>query len=478
MEILNINRILRSGMRNNFQYCRNVYSVSSTINKGKSMIHVKLTALFISLFCIIVIGKSPDWVTSKPISSSSYVGIGVATKSQYKTKEEWIKAAESRALSNISEAISISIEGNSKLTQTATNTEIKDLYEENIRTFTKANLEGYQFVENWEDKKEFWIYYTLDKATWQAIEQKRLREAVAKSQAYINNAVQMQKEGALVSAIRGFTQAYAEIVPVLHLDPRISFGGSQIPVTAHIDNSLVGLLNSVTIDMKKPLYTGARSNFGTSEPKITVRTNSLPAASFPLLVDNKKRFTSNDGSLGIGSTYIPESSPATGDISITITTDLEQFMPTQSTNPLVSQWLSMQKWPSASAILRFTKPAIFIESASESYSDLPFEELENAMKSKITEIGYSIARYNDEADMRLVIKSSSRAGGSMGNLYFSFVDISWSLFKPSGDEIMAESLPSFKDGALSYDEATLKAYKKAGASVATRISTWIKENHK
>ncbi len=440
---------------------------------------IKSLTLFFVCTTLILADKMPDWVESKPVSSSSYIGIGVAVKDQFKSKDEWIKAAESRALGGISEGISVSIDASSKLTQTATNDQIKDLYQENIRTFTKANLEGYQFVESWENKKEYWVYYSLNKGTWQAIEQKRLREAVAKSQSYIDNALSMESSGNIVSAIRGYVQAYSEIIPVLHLDPRLSVNGSSVPAQASIDNRLVSLLNAIIVDMKKPLYSGARSAFGSKEPKISVRTSSAGAGSFPLSIGDQKRFSGNDGSIGIGNAYLSGKEPGpTGELLLPIATDFEQFIPAGNSNPLIRQWLAKQKWPAGSAVFRFTKPAIYIESAEATYSDLPYDELVMAMKSKITEIGYGIASYPDEADLKVVIKSSSRAGGSMGNLYFSYIDMAWSLYDQFGEELVAESLPSIKDGALSYDEASLKAYKKAGTALSTRVSTWIKENRK
>ncbi len=117
----------------------------------------------IMLFTTILSAKTAEWVKNRPTSSTAYIGIAMVTKDEYNSKEEWMKVGETRALNSISTAISVTIEGSSSLSLTATTNDHAELYNEELKSFTKANLEGYEYVESWENRNEYWVYYRLKK---------------------------------------------------------------------------------------------------------------------------------------------------------------------------------------------------------------------------------------------------------------------------------------------------------------------------
>jgi len=109
---------------------------------------------------------------------------------------------------------------------------------------------------------------------------------------------------------------------------------------------------------------------------------------------------------------------------------------------------------------------------------LPYEELATAIKKELSNIGYSIARFPEDAEYRLIIKSSTREAGNMGQLYFSYVDITWVVYNKEGDEVATETMSPIKGGALSYDDASVKAYHKASTVLSTRILDLLKKQNK
>ena len=49
-----------------------------------------------------------------------------------------------------------------------------------IRSTTEAELDGYELVEQWQDKKEYWIYYRLSKVKYQVAREEKVNRAIEK----------------------------------------------------------------------------------------------------------------------------------------------------------------------------------------------------------------------------------------------------------------------------------------------------------
>ncbi len=437
---------------------------------SKFKIHLLLIFITLPLFA-----RAPRWVNELPNGSNAYNGRAVVTKDDYSSREEYMKAAEVQALRNISSAISVVIEGATQNSYLATNDSQTSTYQEEIRSFTKAKLEGYEFVEEWENRKEYWVYYKLDKAIWRSVEQRRLREAEARAESFISNADTFLSNGKVVSAIRSYSQAFGEILPILYLDPKTSKNGSTIPLVAHIDERMVSLLNQLQLEVNRPFYSGTYSSYNELPSEIQFHVNRTPVNSFPVILNNEQFFSNSEGTVPVSSQLISYEQGMT-EYLLPISTDIDALIPADLESEVVKQWLYQLNWPSATAQFIFEKPAVYVEALQVGYNDLPYEQLENAVEERLGDIGYSIARFPEEAEYRVMVNSEVRPAGSMGNLYFSYVDINWVLFNKSGDQLMTNALDPIKGGALSYDDANVKAYLKGKDILADSIINWIQEN--
>ena len=123
------------------------------------------------LLLSLIFSSQPDWVKKRPINNSYFIGIGI---SSINLSRNYIQSAKNDALSDLSSEISVTI--SSELIDILT--EKSGLSQEEvvseIRSSTKADLEGFELVDTWEDEYEYWVYYRLSKAKYQAnIELKR-----------------------------------------------------------------------------------------------------------------------------------------------------------------------------------------------------------------------------------------------------------------------------------------------------------------
>lgn len=124
----------------------------------------KPTIIFLLMLFSLAIGKQPSWVTKRPIDKAYFIGIGVVKKSNSK---EYIQSAKNNALNDLSSEITVNI--SSELVDISiekygmNNDEIRS----EIHTTTKADLEGYELVDTWENDYEYWVYYRLSKSLYQ-----------------------------------------------------------------------------------------------------------------------------------------------------------------------------------------------------------------------------------------------------------------------------------------------------------------------
>ncbi len=118
----------------------------------------------------------PDWVRARPMRPHAYVAVGMSPKRQ---GLDYSGNARNQALGDIASQISVEISGNSLLYQLETNERYREDFQSSVRSSTKAQLEGYELIDQYETETEYWALYELDKDTHRRLSDLRLKKAVA-----------------------------------------------------------------------------------------------------------------------------------------------------------------------------------------------------------------------------------------------------------------------------------------------------------
>jgi len=125
----------------------------------------RLTKLLIPLFLIFsfVLGqnKKPNWITQTPSNPNFYNGIGVVDK-KGKSVEEYREKANQIALGDISRQINTTISS----TFEDNWVEGTGISKEEVKSMLKSTsyevIEGAKKIDDFEDKKQYWVYWQLD----------------------------------------------------------------------------------------------------------------------------------------------------------------------------------------------------------------------------------------------------------------------------------------------------------------------------
>gem|GEM_PF-3413486 len=159
------------------------------------------TRAIVRLSCLVVLlpvvsamaAGQADWTTKRPILADSYVGIGMAEKTG--PKSEYQKKAEMAALLDLASMISVNISGEILNVVTEATGMNEDYIRSEIKATAAARIAGQVLVDTWENRKEYWLYYRLNKATYEKQRRIDLAQAVKNAAQWAGEADKEQKTG-------------------------------------------------------------------------------------------------------------------------------------------------------------------------------------------------------------------------------------------------------------------------------------------
>ena len=432
--------------------------------------------------------KQPDWVLKRPINNSYFIGIGIAMKSNSK---EYIRSAKNNALSDLSSEISVNI--SSELVDIMI--ERSGMSEEETRSeihaSTKADLEGYELVDTWENKNEYWVYYRLLKELYE--EQKRLKRenAINLSLDLITNAKEKESnweaQGETINAaIEYYIQALKPIQNYYGEPLETYYDGNKIFLQNKIFTSLQWILSKIklkAINPKLNVKVGStiQNNLKVlatfSEDGEEVNVTNLPISFSFIKGQGELVEIIRTNSKGIAKSQIINISPLIKLQMIKCSLDLTNYFIEDSTSNYLLNTLKNINTPSSKFIINVIGPTVYLESIEYNMGNLlSIKIIEPKIKKYLTEKGYSFTDDIASADALISINAESRKGSEMYGQYISFVDATISVTDMnSGEEIYTNSLQSKKGIQLSFEQAGLKAYQDVSMEIYTDIVPEILE---
>lgn len=129
---------------------------------------------------VVVVPEAPAWVNSRPQNSAYYIGIGRSSK--IADPLEYQNNAKKNALNDLASEISVRVRGETFLNSLEVNKSYSEDFMSVISTFTDERVEDFEVAGVWENDREYWIYYRLNKAEYQR--QKAEKKNKALSSAY------------------------------------------------------------------------------------------------------------------------------------------------------------------------------------------------------------------------------------------------------------------------------------------------------
>jgi hypothetical protein len=150
--------------------------------------------------------------------------------------------------------------------------------------------------------------------------------------------------------------------------------------------------------------------------------------------------------------------------------DLQRLLQNDSSE-YVQKFIANKNLPEASFKV-FVEPSVITLKAEENNfgQSLDVKLIEPQIKESLSGYGFVFTEDESLSDFIVEVRASSRKGGSVGGVYFAFVDVSIAVFDVnSGREIYKDNITNVKGGGGTFDQAGGKAYYEAASKAKERI---------
>ncbi|MCK4654904.1 MAG: LPP20 family lipoprotein, partial [Candidatus Cloacimonetes bacterium] len=214
----------------------------------KSKIRLFVLVCLIFQFNLLLAKKVPDWVKNRPLSKEYYIGIGYAPK--VKRSKDHIEIAKSEALKNLASEITINISGEVISSIMEKSGVLEEELKSQIRSTTQAELEGYELVDTWQNKKEYWVYYRLYRMMYKKLKQEKIDKAMNLALDLFKEAKSNEEKKNIEKALLYFLQALNPIEKYITETLETTFKGTTIYLNNEIYFSIQNLLSNIEL---KPL---------------------------------------------------------------------------------------------------------------------------------------------------------------------------------------------------------------------------------
>jgi hypothetical protein len=233
--------------------------------------------------------KVPNWVSSRPNSGFKYVGIGVADKGRSNDPKT---EAKQNALFDLASEIKVDISTNSVLQSVSTNNSFDQNFNSLIKLTNSDNIEGYNLVDTYENDKQYWVYYELDKAEYAKRKEQKKQNTITKAANLIALSFDDEKNKNFSASLKKRIQAFGILNPYLNeeivFDPTQSKGVKNV---FELTNLIQNQLQSITVTQGSivPVVKPYQPNYSPITYKLLIK-NAAGLNDFPFKLESDDEY--------------------------------------------------------------------------------------------------------------------------------------------------------------------------------------------
>lgn len=410
----------------------------------------------------------PAWVRERPATGLYYIGVGLASKSRPDHQE----TAKKNALNDLASEISVTVEGNSLLYTLDQRTRFDESFTSTISTRTSEQLEGFELVDTWENANEYWMYYRLSKSEHARLKAERKARAVANATDLHQRSKASLDQGDLRGAFDLGLRALLAVREYWGENDVVELDGRQTPLAnelyADLQRLTSGLRFSVLPERCELDYPGRYRREMLITAKHTSGRGTRDLAQLPVVITwpgatgRVTELKSTDASGHVRSTVqrvdidaSPRELVVRLDMDALVSKELDQAF----TRPLVASLTVPQK----QVPIDVTLPRVLMR-AEEANMGNPVSEggLAMVLREEFTKRGFRFVEREAEADLLLLVNSTTRQGGEANGFFTAYLDASFSFRdRRSGDVVHQGGRQAVKGVQLDYQRAGMDAYKRS-----------------
>lgn len=418
----------------------------------------------------------PEWVTSRPISSQYYIGIGYSST----RNPNYQQTAKNNAFEDLLSEIKVNISSTSVLYQMDKKSTFRDEYESTIKSTVKNEIEDFEVVDSYENPQEagYWVYYRLSKTKYAEQKRKKLQNAVVIATDFFQKAQEAENQGQTATAIDFYAKTILALKDYWAENVQADLQGKSVMLSNESYTRIQQILDKTIISTPSASIEVKKQTSKTPSVPVKVSYNSQPQRSTPILASylrHRQDYTTTEK--GEVSILLDKLSGVRGSFTLNISLDLSKIISGNDDDKFYKFLLSSFRSPSQSVTINLAKPTIFIVSEEKNLG-MPQKTalLSNQLRSALTNRGYTFVNNRNQAEIILEIEADTRKGSEVNGIFFAFLSMNVkAIDTQTGQEIFNETMPEVKGGQTSFERAGIDAYQKASKNVDAEIASKLAE---
>jgi hypothetical protein len=358
--------------------------------------------------------KVPNWVSSRPSGGFKYIGIGVADKMR---STDYQMDAKKNALYDLASEIKVDISTNSVLHSVSSNNSFDQSFNSLIKLSNSDNIEGYTLVDTYENDKQYWAYYELDKAEYAKRKAQKKQNIITKASNLIALSFVDEKNKNFSASLKKRIQAFGVLNPYLNeeivFDPATSNGVKNV---FELTNLIQNQLQAITVMQPQlvPVVKPYQPNYAPINFKVSMNGNT-PLNDFPFKLSSDDEFlkleeqiaTNSAGDLQVKINYVE---PQFLMSSITLNPDIERLTANDSVGKgsitILKQFIQT---PSLKVQVNIEPVSIFIISKESNFGhQLPTNMIEQFVQQKFSGSEIKIVDNAKSADYLIELDANTK----------------------------------------------------------------------
>lgn len=348
--------------------------------------------------------KVPLWVSSRPNNGFKYIGIGVGDKQK---GSNYQMEAKKNALYDLASEIKVDISTNSVLYTVQNNNQFNENFNSLIKLSNSDNIEGYTLVDSYENDKQYWVYYQLDKEEYARRKAEKKQQVVSKAANLISASFTDEQNQDFSSSLKKRIQAFGVLTP--YLSEEIVFDPVQtrgVKTVFDLTNLVQQQLQSIQAVQTKTVFQ-LKPYQQTYSPMVysLQLKNKAPLQNFPFLLSsdeekvkiNERAVTNASGELQVKANYVE---PLNQSVAFALNPDISSLMGNDSVGragiTVLSQFINTSSLKVYAAVSPVT---VFIQSIENNLGKpTGAHSIEMAIQQKFNGQEVRIVSKPEEAD--------------------------------------------------------------------------------
>ena len=195
--------------------------------------------------------KMPEWITNQLSNKNYYQGVGYAQKVKKSTTH--YDLAKEMALRNLAEEISVDITSSTIHISYEEDFLLKEDFSSVIEARVNSSIEGYELVDTYENRDEYWVFYRLNKQKYAELQAQKREQAVKLSLSHFLSAEKAQQNFDMRNAIIFYTKSIDALKAYFNEIVTTEINGQTVNLITEAYNRIYQILSNTIIVPKNKI---------------------------------------------------------------------------------------------------------------------------------------------------------------------------------------------------------------------------------